>query len=149
MNKTHSKILFILIFSIILVSCQNKNDKLNTFVNPFVGTDNTGNTNPSACVPFGMVQLGPDTRLESWEGSSGYLYKDKIILGFSHAHISGIGVPTWGDVLFMPMIGKAVFHSGNPDHSKKGYASPFSKETEKANPGYYSVILDNDSVKVE
>jgi predicted alpha-1,2-mannosidase len=128
---------------------EKKSDALLNYVDPFLGTDLAGNINPAACVPFGMVQLGPDTRKESWEGSSGYHYKDTVIIGFTHTHISGVGVPTWGDVLFMPSVGKPILHSNVKNKFQNGYRSLFSKKDEKAHPGYYSVTLHNNSIKVE
>jgi len=64
---------------------------LSRLVNPFIGTGGHGHTFPGACAPFGMVQLSPDTRLEGWDGCSGYHYSDSLIYGFSHTHLSGTG----------------------------------------------------------
>src|SRR5580765_7766741 len=63
------------------------------WVDPFIGTGGHGHTFPGATVPFGMVQLSPDTRTDNWDGSSGYHYSDDIIYGFSHTHLSGTGIP--------------------------------------------------------
>ena len=109
------------------------------YVNPFVGTGGHGHTFPGAIVPFGMVQLSPDTRLTGWDGCSGYHYSDSIIYGFSHTHLSGTGISDYGDVLLMPTV-------GSPD---KPYPSRFSHQNEKASPGFYSVRLDNDNIFVE
>jgi predicted alpha-1,2-mannosidase len=138
-----------LLLGIILLSCSRPQESILKNVNPLLGTDLAGNTSPAACVPFGMVQLGPDTRLENWEGSSGYHHRDTVILGFTHTHISGAGVSAWGDVLFMPMTGKAILDRGDIGKSIKGYSSPFSKASEDVHPGYYSVTLGHDSIKVE
>ncbi len=74
------------------------------FVNPFIGTGGHGHTFPGATVPFGMVQLSPDTRNDaSWDGCGGYHYNDSFVYGFSHTHLSGTGVSDWGDVLVMPI----------------------------------------------
>ena len=67
------------------------------FVNPFIGTGGHGHTYPGATVPFGMMQLSPDTRLDGWDGCSGYHYSDEYIYGFSHTHLSGTGVSDYGD----------------------------------------------------
>src|SRR6188768_1309130 len=76
------------------------------YVNPFVGTGGHGHTFPGATMPFGMVQLSPDTRIDgSWDGCGGYHYSDSIIYGFSHTHLSGTGVSDWGDILLMPVVG--------------------------------------------
>src|SRR5689334_770647 len=72
------------------------------YVDPFIGTGGHGHTFPGATLPFGMVQLSPDTRLEGWDGCSGYHYSDSIIYGFSHTHLSGTGIADYCDFLFMP-----------------------------------------------
>ena len=64
------------------------------YVNPFIGTGGHGHTYPGATVPFGMVQLSPDTRLEGWDGCGGYHYDDEYIYGFSHTHLQGPECPT-------------------------------------------------------
>ena len=69
------------------------------YVNPFVGTDGHGHTYPGAILPFGAVQLSPDTRLDGWDGCSGYHYSDSRIYGFSHTHLSGTGCSDYGDIL--------------------------------------------------
>lgn len=112
------------------------------YVNPFIGTDFHGHTYPGATVPFGMVQLSPDTRLSGWDGCSGYHYSDNVIYGFSHTHLSGTGASDYGDVLIAPVTGKPVF-----DNTQ--YSSSFQKKSETAKPGYYSVYLDKYKVKVE
>lgn len=107
------------------------------FVNPFIGTGGTGHTFPGAVVPFGMVQLSPDTRIDgSWEGCSGYHYSDSVIYGFSHTHLSGTGVSDYGDILIMPTLGETRFKD-------KEYATGFSHLNEKASAGYYQVQLNN------
>ena len=77
-------------------------DRLTTFVNPFIGTGGHGHTYPGPSLPFGMIQPGPDTRLTGWDSSSGYHYSDTRIVGFSHTHLSGTGIPDYNDVLLMP-----------------------------------------------
>ncbi|RYF89263.1 MAG: hypothetical protein EOO03_06445, partial [Chitinophagaceae bacterium] len=109
-------------------------------VNPFIGTGGHGHTYPGASMPFGMMQLSPDTRLEGWDGCSGYHYSDSLIYGFSHTHLSGTGIADYCDVLLMPF-------SGSVKWSNKDYASPFSHKNEKATPGYYEVLLDKHSIK--
>lgn len=113
------------------------------YVNPFIGTGGHGHTFPGATVPFGMVQLSPDTRIDgSWDGCSGYHYSDSVIYGFSHTHLSGTGVSDFGDILLMPTMGE-------PDLSSAGYASTFSHDNERASAGYYQVKLDDDAINVE
>lgn len=119
------------------------------YVNPFIGTGGHGHTFPGATVPFGMVQLSPDTRIDNWDGSSGYHYSDDIIYGFSHTHLSGTGIPDGADILFMPTIGEPQFFAKEGDKSVNGYASKFSHANEKAEPGYYSVKLDDDGILAE
>ncbi|MBN1638950.1 MAG: hypothetical protein JW866_08285, partial [Ignavibacteriales bacterium] len=76
-----------------VLSCQSfENNELTKFVNLFVGTGGHGHTYPGASLPFGMIQLSPDTRLEGWDGCSGYHYSDSVIYGFTHTHLSGTGV---------------------------------------------------------
>src|SRR5271154_49725 len=72
---------------------------------PLVGTAEHGHTYPGATVPFGMVQLSPDTPIEGWDGCSGYHYPDSAIVGFSHTHLSGTGCGCLGDILLMPTVG--------------------------------------------
>jgi len=117
-------------------------------VNPFVGTGGHGHTYPGATVPFGMVQLSPDTRLEGWDGCSGYHYTDSVIYGFSHTHLSGTGVSDYGDILIMPNTGKVLFDNGYQTDPDNGYASRFRKETEQASPGFYGVTLDDYEIDV-
>ncbi len=117
-------------------------------VDPFIGTGGHGHTFPGSTMPFGMVQLSPDTRLEGWDGCSGYHYSDSIIYGFSHTHLSGTGVGDYCDLLIMPTQGKVEFNNGSLLGSEKGYSSKFIKSTEKANPGYYEVHLEEDNIDV-
>ena len=106
------------------------------YVNPFVGTDGHGHTYPGAILPFGAVQLSPDTRLDGWDGCSGYHYSDSRIYGFSHTHLSGTGCSDYGDILVTPF-------TGEPSVINEKYALEFSHELEKAEPGYYSVKFKN------
>ncbi len=117
------------------------------YVNPLIGTAEHGHVYPGATVPFGMVQLSPDTRDNSWDGCSGYHYSDDRILGFSHNHLTGTGCADLGNVLLMPTVGKLKMTPGN--RSDEGYQSRFSHADEVARPGYYSVILADYLVKAE
>jgi predicted alpha-1,2-mannosidase len=111
-------------------------------VNPFIGTGGTGHTFPGAVLPFGMVQLSPDTRIDgSWEGCSGYYFADSVIYGFSHTHLSGTGVSDYGDILLMPT-------TSDVNLSTKSYKSSFSHTKETASAGYYSVQMNNN-IKAE
>jgi putative alpha-1,2-mannosidase len=123
--------------------------KLTRYVDPFVGTGGHGHTFPGAIMPFGMVQLSPDTRLTGWDGCSGYHYSDNIIYGFSHTHLSGTGISDYGDILFMPTVGQPYLNPLNGTDTSKGYASRFNHRNETAQPGYYSVKLDDENILVE
>ena len=127
---------------LILSSCDKKPIQPADYINPFIGTGGHGHTFPGAALPFGMVQLSPDTRKDSWDGCSGYHYSDDFILGFSHQHLSGTGVGDYGDIRFVPMVGDLLTNPGNPDEPNAGYGSKFSHSNETASAGYYSVNLD-------
>jgi len=114
-------------------------------VNPFIGTGGHGHTYPGATVPFGMVQLSPDTRLEGWDGCSGYHYSDSIVYGFSHTHLQGTGVADYCDILFMPTNHKLKVAEKWND----AYKSSFSHKKEEASPGYYKVHLDDYNIDAE
>ncbi|HXI25733.1 MAG TPA: GH92 family glycosyl hydrolase, partial [Pyrinomonadaceae bacterium] len=109
---------------------------LTRYVDPFIGTGGHGHTYPGATMPFGMVQLSPDTRLTGWDGCSGYHYSDYVIYGFSHTHLSGTGISDYGDILLMPTVGEVKL-------ANQDYASGFSHHSEHARAGYYSVRLYN------
>ena len=117
------------------------------YVNPFIGTAEHGHVYPGATVPFGMVQLSPDTRDNTWDGSSGYHYSDPSILGFSHNHLTGTGCGDLGNILLMPTVGELKLTPGA--QPGEGYRARFSHADESARPGYYSVYLPDYKVKVE
>ena len=119
------------------------------YVNPFIGTGGHGHTFPGATVPYGMVQLSPDTRTMGWDACGGYHYTDNSIIGFSHTHLSGTGISDLGDVLFMPFSGNAKLVPGTPENPDSGYRSRFSHKEEKAAPGYYTVNLLDYNIKAE
>ncbi|MDX2284934.1 MAG: GH92 family glycosyl hydrolase [Bacteroidia bacterium] len=108
------------------------------YVNPFIGTDGTGHTFPGPSMPFGMVQPGPDNRDQGWDYTSGYQYRDSVLLGFSQTRFSGTGINEMGDVLLMPLAAAA-----RPEASFR-----YVKPSERAEPGYYAV-QKQDSVGVE
>jgi predicted alpha-1,2-mannosidase len=118
-------------------------------VDPFIGTGGHGHTHPAATLPFGMVQLGPDTRLTGWDGCSGYHYTDDVVYGFSHTHLSGTGISDYGDILFMPTTGEPRLVSGYGGDPDAGYGSRFDKSTEKAGAGWYAVELADYGIGVE
>ncbi len=109
------------------------------YVDPFIGTGEHGHTFPGAAMPFGMVQLSPDTHLDGWDASSGYHNDDPQIYGFSHTHLSGTGIGDMGDILLLPF-------TGAPSDTMQ---ATFSKASETATPGHYQVTFDNYQVKAE
>ena len=134
-----------------LFSCaeQNLPKEYTDSVNVFIGTGGHGHTFPGATLPHGMVQLSPDTRLFGWDACSGYYYDDTSIMGFTHTHLSGTGIGDYGDILFMPVVGEKPLIAGTAENPDEGYRSRFSHEQESARPGYYQVLLQDDSINVE
>lgn len=148
---------------ILMMSCsivaQQKND-LAKYVNPFIGTEKMGHTYPGVTVPFGSVQLSPETDTLSYELNgkynpdvykycAGYRYEDKTIVGFSHTHFSGTGHSDLGDFLIMPSVGKLQMNPGTAQNPEKGFRSKFSHQNEHAEAGYYRVKLDDPNVLAE
>lgn len=129
-----------------LIGCSTSQDEKNIdytqYVNPFIGAADNGHTFPGACRPFGMIQTSPVTGAVGWRYCSEYVYEDSIIWGFTQTHLNGTGCMDLGDVLVMPVTGKR-------QRQWNEYRSGFSKETEKATPGYYSVTLDEPDVTAE
>lgn len=171
-------VIILLLTGYFLLSCgsyeNESSEDFTKFVDPFIGTggkigEGHGNVFPGATYPFGMIQLSPDHGGEGWEYCSGYHYPDSMIAGFSHTHLSGTGVGDLADISVMPTqkeIREAYFSQDKefisewsrthniPIESVKGnyllkYSSHFSHENESASPGYYSVLLDDDSIYVE
>ncbi len=145
-----------LILSSMLVFAQQPVD----FVNPMIGTNGMGHTFPGACMPFGLVQLSPDTdtiphnvdgvyQKNVYEYCAGYQYKDKTIVGFSHTHLSGTGHSDLGDILIMPTTGKLKLNPGRSTNPDEGYRSRFSHSSEKTSPGYYEVMLENYGIRAQ
>lgn len=128
-------------------------DKAYASVDPFIGNGGEGHTYPGATVPFGMVQLSPDTRIQPREKAygwaAGYRYDDSSIVGFTHTHFSGTGHSDLGDILLMPFTGSPGLERGDPEKPRSGYASRFRHDDEKAEPGYYAVTLDDYKVRAE
>jgi len=107
-------------------------------INPFIGTGGHGHTHPSAQAPFGMIQLGPNTRYEGWDGCSGYHFSDSSMYGFTTTHLSGTGVSDYGDLLMLPF--------SSP--TKEGAHAGFAKSDEHAQAGYYACVLE-DGTRIE
>ena len=134
--------------------------KPSEYVNPMIGTDGMGHTFPGACVPFGGVQLSPDTdnvphnidgvyQKATYKYCAGYQYSDSTIVGFSHTHFSGTGHSDLGDILLMPSTGEVKLDPGTAQDPDSGYRSRFSHENEMAIPGYYEVLLSDSGVKAQ
>lgn len=132
---------------------QSAGERAYAAVDPFIGTGGEGHTYPGATVPFGMVQLSPDTRIQprekAYDWAAGYRHDDSSIVGFSHTHFSGSGHSDLGDVLVMPFTGDPGLERGDPEKPRSGYASRFDHKDEKAEPGYYAVTLQDYKVRAE
>ena len=146
-----------LLLSAMVTSAQQN---LVQYVKPIIGTSKMGHTYPGATVPFGSVQLSPETDTLSYEVNgkyngdvykycAGYKYEDKTITGFSHTHFSGTGHSDLGDFLIMPTQGKLQLNPGTASDPKSGYRSAFSHTNEVAEAGYYKVKLDDDNITAE
>jgi predicted alpha-1,2-mannosidase len=136
------KFLFQFLLICLIYSCKSVEKEaekdFTQFVNPFIGTQGTGHTFPGPCLPFGMVQPGPDNKDQGWDNTSGYQYNDSLIMGFSQTRANGTGINEFGDILLQPFT----------ENKTDNFGELYLKETEKAYPGYYTVILKN-KVKVE
>jgi predicted alpha-1,2-mannosidase len=139
---------------------QNRTKELIDWVNPFIGTERMGHTFPGATVPFGSIQLSPDTDTipfaingkynpKVYEYCAGYQYTDKTIVGFSHTHFSGTGHSDLGDILIMPTVGKLRLNPGTSENPDSGYRSRFSHSNESAKPNYYQVLLEDYAINAE
>jgi predicted alpha-1,2-mannosidase len=114
-----------------------------------IGTGGHGHCFPGAAMPFGAVQLSPDTFNDGWDWCSGYHISDDSIMGFSHTHLSGTGCGDLLDFLVMAGTGPAHLIAGDRKNPDAGYRSRFDHADEHSEPGYYSVILKDYKVHVE
>lgn len=128
---------------------QVQTEELVNYVNPFVGTDGYGNVYPGSQIPFGGIQISPDTDDKYYDAASGYKYSHPTIMGFSLTHLSGTGIPDLGDFLFIPGIGEMNLDPGTHQDPDKGYRSRYSHQEEWASPDYYGVVLKDYGVKAE
>jgi predicted alpha-1,2-mannosidase len=130
------------------------------YVNPLIGTQKMGHTYPGATVPFGSVQLSPDTdqqphniggkyNKDAYKYCAGYQYDDTSIVGFSHTHFSGTGHSDLGDFLIMPTVGDLQLEPGSKSDASTGFRSAFSHANETAEPAYYKVRLDDHDILAE
>ncbi len=142
---------FLLLF--LLFSCgspQKGEEDLTVWVDPFIGTGGHGHTFPGAVLPFGGVQLSPDNGRSGWDWCSGYHISDSTIAGFSHLHISGTGIGDLCDILVLPARGPFTDDTTDGgDHFMQPHWSHFSHSREHAEPGYYSVYLEQPQVEAE
>ncbi|MDB4925837.1 GH92 family glycosyl hydrolase [Mucilaginibacter sp.] len=143
-----------------IANAQKSTENLIQYVKPIVGTQRMGHTFPGATVPFGMVQLSPETDTIGYEMDgkynpdvykycAGYQYEDKTIVGFSHTHFSGTGHSDLGDFLIMPTIGTLKLNPGTADKPHSGYRSPYSHQNEVSEANYYKVKLDEHNIIAE
>lgn len=161
--KKFNKFIFLisLVFlsvTVLRLNAQERN--LGQYVKPLIGTAKMGHTFPGATVPFGAVQLSPDTDTipyavkgvytgDVYRYCAGYQYDDPTIVGFSHTHFSGTGHSDLGDILVMPTTGKVQLNPGTADRPQDGYRSKYSHENELAEPNYYKVKLDDHQITAE
>jgi putative alpha-1,2-mannosidase len=142
------------------IAQQNASDNLVQYAHPIVGTQKMGHTFPGATIPFGAVQLSPDTDTLSYEQDgkynpdvykycAGYQYEDETIVGFSHTHFSGTGHSDLGDFLIMPTTGLLQLNPGTAAKPQSGYRSVFSHKSEVAEPAYYKVKLEDHNILAE
>ena len=155
---THSAIAATCLLSSNLSFATNQATNNSQWVDPFIGTGGDGHTFPGAVVPFGMVQLSPDTaalkrghdpQAQIYKHCAGYHYDDTTIVGFSHTHFSGTGHSDLGDLLIMPVTGKPKLQPGSEANPDSGYRSRFSHDDEQASPGYYQVKLQDYDINAE
>ena len=150
----------IVFFIFQLTVLAQKSENYIQYVNPLIGTQKMGHTYPGATVPFGAVQLSPDTDEQpyliggkynpaTYRYCAGYNYDDATIVGFSHTHFSGTGHSDLGDFLVMPTVGELNLEPGDKNDPKNGFRSAFSHSTEIAEPNYYKVLLADDNILAE
>ncbi len=148
------------ILILLSLAADAQNDDLTRYVKPLIGTRRMGHTYPGATVPFGMVQLSPDTDTLSYEVDgkynphvyeycAGYQYDDPTIVGFSHTHFSGTGHSDLGDFLIMPTTGALQLNPGTAQQPGSGFRSRYRHATEVAAADYYRVQLDDHKVLAE
>lgn len=149
MKRVTLSLLILFFLSIAAFAATSADPDPARYVDPFIGTGGHGHTFPGPCVPFGMVQLSPDTGTEGWDWCSGYHASDSSIMGFTHTHLSGTGAADLGDILVMPYTGAYRAEPGAKERPGNGYRSVFSHDEETASAGYYSVLLKSWNVKAE
>src|SRR5690606_11633728 len=160
MKKNYMNFAKVLAFMVIPVLSNAQQPNLSQYVKPLIGTAKMGHTFPGATVPFGSVQLSPETDTipyavngqytgDVYKYCAGYQYDDPTIVGFSHTHFSGTGHSDLGDILVMPTQGKVQLNPGTSDRPQDGYRSPYSHDNELAEANYYKVKLDKHNIQAE
>ena len=142
------------VYTLLAMSCfaltgMAQNEKLTDYVRPLVGTDGYGNVYPGAQIPFGGIQISPDTDSKYYDAAAGYKYNHTSILGFSLTHLSGTGIPDLGDFLFIPGTGEMKLDPGTRENPDEGYRSRYTHDQEWTSPNYYAVLLQDYGVKAE
>ena len=137
------------ILTIVFAFSAGAQERLIDYVNPFIGTDGFGNVYPGAQIPFGGIQISPDTDDYDYDVAAGYKYNKPTIMGFSLTHLSGTGIPDLGDFLFVPGTGTLKYATGTAEDPDSGYRSRFSHKKEAAHPGYYTVEMLDYGVTAE
>ncbi len=156
------KLIFTLIATLTLCAsaAPQRSQNFIRHVNPLIGTQKMGHTYPGATVPFGSVQLSPDTdqqphniggkyNKDAYKYCAGYQYDDRSIVGFSHTHFSGTGHSDLGDFLIMPTVGELQLEPGAKSDPSTGFRSAFSHADETAQPAYYKVRLNDHNILAE
>lgn len=160
MKKSYLPLLLLSVSTFAGLAQKKSAEKLVPYVKPIIGTERMGHTYPGATVPFGMVQLSPETdsigyelngkyNPRVYEYCAGYQYEDKTITGFSHTHFSGTGHSDLGDFLVMPTVGALKLNPGTADKPGSGYRSRFSHQSEVSEAGYYKAKLDDYNITAE
>lgn len=142
------RIALITLLGLLFCRCSRQED-YTRLVNPFIGTQYEGHCFPGATVPMGMVQPGPESTDDFYEGYfmdhvAGYQYADRYLAGFTQTRLNGVGCPSMSDILLMPFCGRAIDPS-QPRH----FRSAYDKASEHASPGYYRVYLTDNRTEVE
>ena len=160
MTKTRLTLLAALLAATLSLPARAEGRGPSRHVDPMIGTAGMGHVFPGACVPFGGVQVSPDTdtiphnvggkyQPEVYSLCAGYRWSDPTIVGFSHTHLSGTGHSDLGDILLMPTTGPLHLNPGTAERPDSGYRSRFRHDTETASPGYYAVTLDDYGIRAE
>lgn len=144
-----SKFFFLSTFTAVALSASAVEADLTQYVNPLIGTLGFGNVYPGAQVPFGGIQISPDTDTDDYDTAAGYKYDHPTMLGFSLTHLSGTGIPDLGDFLFVPGHGELKLTPSTHEKPDEGYRSRYSHDDEEATANYYRLRLTDPNVNCE